>query len=556
MARKLVSKGCVYHLVQVNDSSAEIPHIQSVAVVKEFQEVFPDYLPIVPPEREIDFGIDLPDTRPISIPPYRMGALCFSKIDLTSGYHQLRAREYDIPNTTFRTRYGHYEFLVMSFGLTNAPATFMDLMNRVFKPYLDMFVIIFIDVILIYSRNEEEHTSHLRIVLQTLKDRELYAKFSKCEFWLESVAFLCDIVSGEGIKVDTQKIEAMQNRPRPTSPTDIRSFLGLAGYYRRMTRFITYASRQLKVQEKNYPTHDLELVVVVFALKIWCHYLSGVHVDVFTDHKSLQYVFTQKELNLSCLCSTSHVEEEKKKLAKDVHRLARLGVRLMDSTERGVVVMNGAESSLVSEVKENQDQDPILVELKANVHKQKVLASEQGGDGVLRYQGRLCVPMVDGLQERIMEEAHGSRYSIHLGSTKMYRDLREVYWRNSMKKGIAEFVAKCTNCQQVKEEHQRPGVLEVIPKRLGFKGELKYCLSSSDRWASIAYYSDFRGYAEGLYHSSIQMAPYEALYGRRGRSPIGWFEVGEAGFIRPDLFHQAMEKVKVIQERLKTAQSR
>ncbi|KAH0725455.1 hypothetical protein KY284_001320 [Solanum tuberosum] len=227
----------------------ETPPIQSVPVVSKFPEVFPDDLLGVPPESEIDFGIDiLPDTRHISIPPQRMAQVelkelkeqlkdllekgfirpsvspwgapilfvrkkycttCFSKIDLRSGYHQLRVRECDIPKTAFRTRYSHYEFLVMSFGLTNAPAAFMDLMNRVFKPYLDMFVIIFIGYILIYSRNDEDHASHLSVVLQTLKDRELYAKFSKCEFSLESMAFLGHIISGEGIRVDTQKIEAI-----------------------------------------------------------------------------------------------------------------------------------------------------------------------------------------------------------------------------------------------------------------------------------------------------------------------------------------------------------
>ena len=120
----------------------------------------------------------------------------------------------------------------MSFGLTNAPASFMDLMNRVFRPYLDMFVIVFIDDILVYSRSEDEHSDHLRTVLQTLRDHKLFAKFSKCEFWLRSVAFLGHIISFEGIRVDPQKTEAVRNWPRPISPTDIRSFLGLAGYYR------------------------------------------------------------------------------------------------------------------------------------------------------------------------------------------------------------------------------------------------------------------------------------------------------------------------------------
>jgi len=155
--------------------------------------------------------------------------------------------------------------------------------------------------------------------------------------------------------------------------------------------------------------------------------------------------------------STAHVEKGKKELAKNMHRLARLGVRLMDSNEGRVVVMNVAKLSLVSEVKEKQDQDPIFLELKENVNNQKVITFEQGGDGVLRHQGRLCVPKVDELQERIIEEAHSSRYSIHLGSTKMYRYLREVYWWSSMKRCIAEFVAKCLTCQQVKVEHQKPG---------------------------------------------------------------------------------------------------
>ncbi|MCQ8082127.1 hypothetical protein NP492_23680, partial [Salmonella enterica] len=157
--------------------------------------------------------------------------------------------------------------------------------------------------------------------------------------------------------------------------------------------------------------------------------------------------------------SVAHVEEERRELAKDVHRLARLGVRLMIISDGGVTVQNGAESSLVVEVKEKQDSDPILLELKSAVHNQRVEVFSQGGDGVLRYQGRLCVPNVGELRQHILAEAHNSRYSIHPGATKMYRDLREVYWWNGMKKDIAEFVAKCSNCQQVKVEHQKSGGL-------------------------------------------------------------------------------------------------
>ena len=135
----------------------------------------------------------------------------FSKIDLRLGYHQSRIRESDIPKMAFRTRYGHYEFLVMSFGLTNAPVAFMDLMNRVFRPYLDRFVIVFIDDILVYSRSELEHGRHLGLVLQTLRQHQLYAKFNKCEFWLCRVGFLGHVVSTDGIYVDSQKLEAVAN---------------------------------------------------------------------------------------------------------------------------------------------------------------------------------------------------------------------------------------------------------------------------------------------------------------------------------------------------------
>ena len=157
----------------------------------------------------------------------------YSKIDLRSGYHQLRVQEGDVPKTVFRTSYGHYEFLVMLFGLTNASAVFMDLMNRVFQSYLDRFVIVFINDILVYSGSPEEHLEHLRIVLQTLRKRQLYAKLSKCQFWLDRMTFLGHVISAKGVSVDPQKIEAVVNWKPPKNVSEVRSFLGLAGYYKK-----------------------------------------------------------------------------------------------------------------------------------------------------------------------------------------------------------------------------------------------------------------------------------------------------------------------------------
>ena len=161
------------------------------------------------------------------------GARVYSKIDLRTSYHQLRVRETDISKTAFRMCYGHFEFTVMPFRLTNAPTTFMDLMYRVFQPYLDQFVVVFMDDILIYSQSEEEHEDHLRVVLQRLRDHQLYTKFNKYEFWLTKVRFLGHVVLTSGVSVDPEKVEAVMSWERPKSVFEISSFLGLAGYYRR-----------------------------------------------------------------------------------------------------------------------------------------------------------------------------------------------------------------------------------------------------------------------------------------------------------------------------------
>jgi hypothetical protein len=297
------------------------------------------------------------------------GACVLSKIDLRSRYHQLKIRATDIPKNAFITRYGLYEYTVMSFGLTNAPAYFLYLMNKVFMEYLYKFMVVFIDDILIFSKNEEGHDEHLHVVLQKLRENQLYAKLSKCEFWLKEVSFLGHIIFEGGISVDPSKVKDVLSWNTPQNVSDIRSFHGLAGYYRRFiegfskiskpmtellakgntfectprreTSFqelkkrlttalvltmpdmerpfsiycdasgqglgcvlmqdghvIAYASRQLRKHEEKYPTHDLELAAVIHALKIWRHYIIGKRSEVYSDHKSLKYIFTQPDLNL------------------------------------------------------------------------------------------------------------------------------------------------------------------------------------------------------------------------------------------------------------------
>ncbi|GKA00626.1 putative nucleotidyltransferase, ribonuclease H [Tanacetum coccineum] len=184
------------------------------------------------------------------------GSQFFSKIELRSGYHQLRVHEYDIPKIAFRTRYGHFEFTAMPFGLTNAPAIFIDLMNRVCRSYLDKFMIVFIDDILIYSKTQEEHVEHLRLVLELLKKEKLYAKFSKCEFWLREVQILRHVINGNGIHVDPSNIEAVKNWKAPRTPKEVRSFLGLAGYYCRFIENFSKIAKSLTILTQKSKTFE------------------------------------------------------------------------------------------------------------------------------------------------------------------------------------------------------------------------------------------------------------------------------------------------------------
>eukprot|EP00253_Pinus_taeda_P012645 PITA_12645 len=399
---KCIRKGCQVYAIQVGyaDSKDKTAILNTIPVIQEFIDVFPEEIPGLPPRRNIDFTIELiPGATPVSREPYRMsvpeltklkmqlqelldknyirpsvslwgapvlfvkkkdgtfrmcidyrqlnkltiknkyplpridelfdqvkGATVFSKIDLHSGYHQIRIKEEDIAKTAFRTRYGHYEFVVLPFGLTNAPAMFMCLMNSIFHHYLNRFVLIFIDDILVYSRNMEEHHEHLRKVLQTLWEHQLYAKFSKCDFFKEEIQYLGHVITKEGTAVDPEKIKAIMDWPVPKDVADVRSLWdwldiigapilriadpdkdyvvcmdaskeAVGGVLMQEGKVVAYESRKLKEHEQKYSAYDLELTVVIHALKMWRHYLVGKKFLLLTDHHSLTNYFSQPTLN-------------------------------------------------------------------------------------------------------------------------------------------------------------------------------------------------------------------------------------------------------------------
>src|SRR5438477_1735013 len=426
-------------------------------------------------------------------------AKVFSKIDLRSGYHQIRVREEDIPKTAFSTRYGLYEFLVMSFGLTNAPAFFMYLMNSVFMMELDVCIVVFFDDILVYSKNKEEHAKHLQIVLDRLQEHQLYAKFSKCQFWLKEVSFLGHILSAKGIAVDSSKVQEVLGWKSPTSVTEIRSFLGLAGYYRRFIldfskiakpmmkllqkeakfnwtsdceaafqqlktllttapvltqpnvakpfdvycdasgtglgcvlmqegKVVAYASRQWRKHEEPYATHDLELAVVVHALKIWRHYRLGNVCHIYTDHKSLKYIFTWSELNMRqrrwlelikdynlevhyhprkanvvadalsrkshCNC---HMEESPvTTLCADMEKLN------IEMFSQGAVMNLELIPALRDQIIAAQRNDKGITHIKRRLKNGEDLCFKQDQDGVIWFKNRLVVPKNQELRKKIL----------------------------------------------------------------------------------------------------------------------------------------------------------
>ncbi|GJW96540.1 putative reverse transcriptase domain-containing protein [Tanacetum coccineum] len=429
-------------------------------------------------------------------------------IDLRSGYHQLIVCEEDIPKMAFRTRYGHYEFQVMPFGLTNAQTIFMDLMNQVCKPYLDNFVIVFIDDILIYSKNKKEHEGYLKLILRLLKEEKLFAKFSKCEFWLSTVKFVGHVIYSEGIHVDPANIESIKDWASPKTPTEIRHFLGLAAkaalqllkqklcsalilalpegnenfvvycdasqkglgaVLMQREKVRAYASSQLKVHEKNYTTHDLELRAVVFALKMWRHYLYGTKCVVFTDHKSLQPILDQNELNMR------------------QHRW----LELLCYYDYEIRYYPGKENVMADALSHKERIKPLRVKNLSDDY--SIESSKENSECSSRG-----------------EEGRELRVGFRVLRRRLNGEVDEIV-----------FEGNCLEAWSATYHSQTDGQSKRTIQTL--EDMLRTCMldfeKSWDRHLPLVEFS-----YNNSYHTSIKVAPFEALYGRKCRSPICWAE--------------------------------
>ncbi|GJT45593.1 putative reverse transcriptase domain-containing protein [Tanacetum coccineum] len=364
-----------------------------------------------------------------------VGSNVYSKIDLRLGYHQLRVREEDILKTAFRTRYSHYEFQVMSFGLTNVPAVFIDVMNRVCKPYLDKFVIIFIEDILIYSKSKQEQEEHLKLILYFLKKEELYAKFSLCEFWIPKVQFLDYVIDSKGIYVDPAKIDSIKYWVSPKTPTEIHQFLGLVSYYRRFIEgFSKIAKLMTKLTQKKVKFDWGDKQEAAFQLL----------KEMFCSAPIL--ALPEGAENFIVYCDASN---------------KGLGVVLMQNEKQ---IFEARTEARKPENLEAEDVGGMLVETSRELKKLRKEKLEPRANRTLCLNNKSWLSYYGDLKTLIMHESHKSNYFVHPGSDKMYQDIKKLYWWPNMKADIATYVCKCLTCLNVKFEHQKPAGLLVQPE--------------------------------------------------------------------------------------------
>ncbi|GKD72988.1 putative reverse transcriptase domain-containing protein [Tanacetum coccineum] len=505
---KCMLKGYQVFLAHVTTKETEDKskkkRLEDVPIIRDFPEVFPEDLPGLPPTRQVEFQIDLV---PVARAPYRLapakmkelseqlqelsdkgfirpssspwGAPVFfvKKKDrsfrMCIDYRELKAGRFspssstrrNILKTAFRTRYGHYEF-----------------------------------------QNKKEHKEHLKAILELLKKEELYAKFSKCEFWIPRFIERFSMIAKPMTKLTQKKVkfvwgdkqeaafqllkQKLCSAPILALPEGSEDFIvyydasikGLGVVLMQQEKVIAYASSQLKIHEKNYTTHDLELGAVVFALKIWRHYLYGTKCTVFTDHKSLQHILNQKELNmrqrrwLELLsdydCEIRYHSGKANVVADALRRKERikpLRVRALVMTiglDLPKQILNAQTKAWKPENIKNKDVGGMLVENSKDPEKLRTEKLELRADRTLCFNGRSWLPCYRDLRTVIMHESHNSKYFIHLGFDKMYQDMKKLYWWPNMKENIATYVSKFLTC--------------AIRSRLDIKGH-------QDCWYNLKY---------------------------------------------------------------------
>ncbi|GJY95261.1 putative reverse transcriptase domain-containing protein [Tanacetum coccineum] len=594
-ARALISHGCEGFLASIKDTSLDGPHLEIHLVLRDFPDVFPEELPGIPPEREVEFSIELIlGTKPISKALYldlrQVAPVLFVKkkdgsmrlcIDYReSGYHQLWVKGQDVPKIAFCTRYGHYEFLVMPFGLTNAPAVFMDLLNHVFHEYLDKFVIVFIDNILVYSKMKGEHEDYLRCVLG-------------------------HIVSADGITMDPAKVDAITKWPRPTTITELMRKGGKFVWdeereksFEELKKRLVYAPvLTLPSSTGGYQIYSdaskkgLGCVLmqhVIFALKIWRHYLYGETCDIFTDHKSLKYIFTQKELNMRLRLWLELLKDydiniqyhpSKANVVADalsrksgflvnlkiepeiLKDLELMEVELCIHGYDGYWASLKIEPNLILRIKEAQKEDSELWSIIQNLEEGKQTEFRVDNDVVIWFDNRLCIPDDPTLREAVLSEAHSSPFSIHPGSTKMYGDLKQNFWWNGIKQDLLyipvwkwdeismDFVTRLPHTQ--KKNDAIWVVVDRLTKSAYFLPIRKdYSTGNWDEYLCLVEFA-----YNNSWHASIKAAPFKLLYGRKCREPICWNEVGERLIEGLELIEVTNEKVAIAKEKLKEARS-
>nr|GEW78802.1 putative reverse transcriptase domain-containing protein [Tanacetum cinerariifolium] len=377
-----------------------------------------------------------------------------NNLTVKNRYHQLRVRDEDIPKTAFRTRYVHYKFQMMPFGLTNAPVVFMDLMNRVCKPYLDKFVIVFIDDILIYSRNKKEHTDHMRIILELPKKEKSYAKFYKCDFWINIVQFLEHVIDSQGIHVDPTNIKAVKDLESFTTPTE------------KNKKYIWGENQESAFQLLKQELCEAPILALPKGNDDFIVYCDASHQDYDCE---IRYHLGKENVVADALSRKE--------------RIKPLRVRALVMT---------LHPKLPSQILEAQTEAIKKENTKAENLQGMDKAFEVRPDGTRCIKNRSWLPLFGNLRDLIMHESHKSKYSIHLGSYKMYHDLKKLYWWLNMKAIIA----------------------------------------------------------------NIKATSFEELYGRKCRSPVCWAEVGDVQLTGPEIIHETTEKIVKIRQRLQVARDR